>query len=812
MRLLLALGVSWLVLTGLACSPPSPRCDASNCMGCCDTAGVCQVGNNSQSCGAFGGQCNPCALGLSCNAGVCVPFGGNGGGAATGGGSGATGGGSATGGGDGSTGGGSATGGGANTGGGMASGPRIAVTPATLAFGQVFTSANPVPLRKTVTIENTGIGNLLLGTAGQQPYFEISGTSEFTAQLSNSYDAIGGLVPTGTVELTVTLLPTSVGTKSATLVLRSNDPERPSVTLALTASVAQAPPCAFNVTPLTATFGIVSPPQVKELAITVTNTGTAPNAVCFVTNVALSATSHPSFSLVGGPVSSVELQPGEARAFVVRVSPTGTPPATPQAVLGQLEFDVSTASGTHVVVPLNGSIGASCLNVVPRQMDFGSVRLGCGSATRAFSIYNSCAAPVSLTSVTLQLAAGQQPGGPACPGAQPCPEFRLTSAPTIPGGGLTLSGTDGGVSPVSFEVRYSPIDVGNDVGAVAINTVENNQTVTTVVELVGRGDATGTQVDMHTQPLTQKADVLLVVDDSCSMQDKQLALGQNFASFIQYATSANVDYRIAVTTTTEAQYECLPNPLGGAPLCVTNSSKGPEGKLVVDTTTQLKWVTPVTPQAAAVFGRLVNVGTGGSGAEAALACAARALTPPAISGHNAGFLRSDAQLAVVVITDASDQSSQLPAYYRDLLVNVKGAQRLSEFTFSAMGPTLPMAPSGCTYDQNGANSQRYQPVIQHTEGVLEEICTTNWSSVLQQLGQTVFGVRAKYTLRNVPDVSLGAPTVRVNGQAVPGCAMQAGCATWFYDVASNTVKFAAAAAPPPGASIEIQYTQGCFAP
>ena len=40
-----------LALTlGAACSS-KPACDASNCTGCCDSAGACQGGFNQQACG-----------------------------------------------------------------------------------------------------------------------------------------------------------------------------------------------------------------------------------------------------------------------------------------------------------------------------------------------------------------------------------------------------------------------------------------------------------------------------------------------------------------------------------------------------------------------------------------------------------------------------------------------------------------------------------------------------------------------------------------------------------------------------------------
>ena len=718
-------------------------------------------------------------------------------------------------------------------------GPSIRVSPRpTLSFGRVgfFPGNTNFSVQRKINVQNVGsrpptpdpTANLYLGqvdmtgTPGQLPLFELTpgaGTdaSEFTVNLASPYNPATGLeaiAGRNFVDLAVKLQPVSVGMKSATLTLYSNDPAEPDITVTLTADVQQPPPCTFITAPAQANFGLVAPGVTKDLPITITNTSVTAGDICYLSGIELGAGSDLAYSIVGGNVTEKELQPQESYQVVVRVAPTGASPTTLQTLTGQLVFNSTSAARPQVSIPLSTSIGPACLTVAPDPMDFGTVRAptgnppmgGCFSASRTFSVYNTCSSPVTINSFAMQAPAGQPPGGPNCPGSTPCPEFHLTSTPSIPPGGLTLQ--PGGSAPVTFQARYGPIDLGSDSGAVAINAIQNGQSITYLVGLNGRGAANGTQIDTYTQDLQPKADILLVVDDSCSMQDKQTALGQNFGSFIQYAVAANVDYRIGVTTTTEFEREC--DPILGQ--CFNNNSKGPEGKLVVDGPTMLKWVTPNTPQVSTVFQRMVNVGTNGGGYETGLACAVKALTPPVISGHNANFLRADANLAVVVITDASDQSSQPVSYYQDLLVNVKGYQRLSYFTFSTIGPSLSSPPSGCTYDDSGATSTRYRPVVQYTSGVFDEICNTNWAATLQNLGRTAFGFRTQFYLQNQPDAAAGMVVVRVNGQVVQGCPSSAGCTTWWYDAATNSIKFAETATPQPGVPLEIQYTQNCYGP
>lgn len=705
-------------------------------------------------------------------------------------------------------------------------GPRIKVTPRpTLAFGRVgfFPGNTNFSVQRKINVQNVGsrppmpdpTSNLYLGqvatdgTPGQLPLFDFvpgAGTDpmEFEVALGSAYNPSVGLqaiAGQNFVDLTVTLKPLSVGMKSATFTLYSNDPSEPAITVNVTADVQQLPPCSFVTSPAMANFGLVAPGTQKDLPITITNNSVTAGETCYLSGIELGAGSDLAYSIVGGNIVEKELQPQESFQVVVRVAPTGPTPTMLQTLTGQLVFNSTSAARPQVSIPLRTSIGPSCITVTPDPMDFGTVKVGCNSASRDFNVYNTCSAPVTITAFSMQAPAGQPPGGPNCPGTAACPEFFLTGSTPIPMGGLTVQP---GGAPVTFQARYRPIDVGSDSGAIAIDAIQNGQSITYLVGLQGRGDTTGLQVDTYTQDLQPKADILLVVDDSCSMQDKQNALAANFNSFIQYAVAANVDYQIGVTTTTEAQTECVQNPLGGPPQCFSNMSKGWGGRLVQDTQTMLKFVKPTTPAVSGVFSRLVNVGTNGAGGETALACATLALTPPIVSNENSGFVRTDANLAVVIISDASDQSTQPVSYYQNLLVNVKGFQRLSYFTFSAITPRGAMT-SSCAYDDTNATSTRYDPIVQFTGGISDEICNTNWAATLQNLGRTAFGYRTQFYLNNTPDQSMTQIVVKVNGMVVPP-----GPTTWTFDAASNSIKFNSTATPQPGVPLEIEYTQSCF--
>lgn len=63
----------FLLLSACVASAPRGRCDASNCSGCCDSRGTCQLGSTASFCGQRGAACGACGLGLICSQGLCGP-------------------------------------------------------------------------------------------------------------------------------------------------------------------------------------------------------------------------------------------------------------------------------------------------------------------------------------------------------------------------------------------------------------------------------------------------------------------------------------------------------------------------------------------------------------------------------------------------------------------------------------------------------------------------------------------------------------------------------------------------------------------
>lgn len=696
-------------------------------------------------------------------------------------------------------------------------GPSIRVTPRpTLAFGKVgYFPGTAFNVVRKVSVANVGTkppvpdksANLFLGQVdptngpGQLPLLALTplngntSANEFQVTLPANYDPQNGIEAVAgrnVVDLQVTLTPQSLGTKEAELTLYSNDPVEPAIKVKLTADAQQLPPCNYKVSPTSLNFGLVTPPSFKELPVTITNLGQNPGDVCYLSGIEVAAGSDPAYSITGGPIVSKELQPKESLQVLVRISPQGQVTQTLQTLNGLMQFNVTSPTAPQVTVPLTAAVGPVCVAITPDTLDFGTVRKGCNSATRQFSVYNICNSTVYLQGFDVPSAAGQAPGGPDCPGLSACPEFHLVSTPAVPSGGLALNP---GAAPVTFQAKYLPIDVGTDNGAVAVNVIQNGSPVAYLVSLSGTGDLVGKQKDTFQQDLTPKADILVAVDDSCSMSDKQTNLANNFTSFIQYAVGTGVDWQMGVVTTSDD--EPIPCFNGICPPQPKNAG----GKLIGDANNP-KILKQNTPSVEQKFSSKVKVGTDGA-TEVGLTTALKALTPPLIANENAGFLRYDANLAIVVVSDAGDQSAEPYSYFFNRLLNIKGYNRASMFTFNLIGPLASAAPGNCTYDDY-TNSATYQQMATQTGGVMYEVCTPDWNQKLQDLGKTAFGYRTMFFLNSTPDFTGGKTLdVRVNGALSP-------TGDWTYDAATNAVKFAPTKTPGPGQQLTVEYFTACL--
>lgn len=651
-------------------------------------------------------------------------------------------------------------------------GPRLRPTPSPLAFGAIpllvdRQTSMPLPasqqtvVTRRLRLENIGTPppapndstyNLTLGREGAPPLMSLTPIGqtkpgEFKVALGTyAPEGVPAVAGRNVIDVEVMVQPSTTGLREALLTVYSNDAVQPVQEVRLTANAVQAERCTLAFSPASILFGDVPPNSTETQTLTIQNTGTQS---CLVAGLEIASGSHPGFSVVAnvsqiGPMQSVPVQ--------VRFDSTGL--ETGSTAAGFVRF--TSAGSQPRLVPLSARV-SQCLVAVPEELDFGNIKLGCRSAPRTVQLFNTCGSPVRIFSTAVS---GMG--------------FGISAAPSIPSGGLVVTPASTGV-PVSV-VFGPPPSVGTYNGALAIVSGEGATMRTFNIALRAVGDTTGVTTETFQQPAQPMTDILFTIDNSCSMSEEQSQLAMNFASFISYATTANVDYRIAVTTTDDFAPEGQGRFVAGSPLIIDRGR----------------------PNAASLFQSRVQVGVSGSGYERPLSTTLKALTAPLIGGLNSGLLRDDANLAIIIVTDAPDQSSEAIGYYETRIPLVKGPKRIHQVSVSVIGP-FTQPSSTCSIE--GVDPGRYQRLITRTGGVKADICTSNWARDLEALGRSALGPRATFFVRNPPDTQQPID-VQVNGQPVSNA--------WNYDGANNAIVFSQGQAPASGTALTITYQSQCF--
>ncbi|WP_434345224.1 choice-of-anchor D domain-containing protein [Myxococcus virescens] len=522
-------------------------------------------------------------------------------------------------------------------------------------------------------------------------------------------------------------------------------------------------PCQY-VLPQHLDFGKVPVGAEVALGVTLRNSGTE---ACYLASMQLAQGSDGVFS--ASPVRNGVLEPGAKATLLVRFKPSEE-----GGFSGLAEAWVNSPTQGHPLVELRGEGVVGCFAVQPTTVDFGLAKLTCGPRTRELVAVNSCVGPIQVSQVAFDAGAG---------------EF------TVDGGG-NAPWTLASQSTRPLTATYAPVDDGADTAALRFTLADGS---VYTVGMVGQGVTKAEQTDRFFQESQAKVDVLFVVDNSGSMMEEQQSLGQNFAAFLSAADGAAVDYRIGVTTT-----GLDPSP-GGWSECPGGSQGGDNGRLFPVDGSRPRIITPATPDAAGVFASNTRVGVCHWN-EQGLEAAYRALADPLLYNEddprtaqpndgNAGFLREDARLAIIFVSDEEDFSAQPVSFYETYLLALKGNDRSKLSVNAIVGPAdLARCPT------SSSSGSRYIQLAEATGGVVESICTPNWASSLEKLSDSTFGANRKFPLSETPE-DPGSIVVDVDGVRVTS--------GWEYDARENAILFDRASAPEAGSLVEVTYPLGC---
>jgi len=254
----------------------------------------------------------------------------------------------------------------------------------------------------------------------------------------------------------------------------------------------------------------------------------------------------------------------------------------------------------------------------------------------------------------------------------------------------------------------------------------------------GSGKYAATYQDEWTLDKDPPSDIVFSVDQSCSMNDDVARLANNFDSFINELSNYTTDWRIIVV----------------------NADNGCNSSGIL---------TPSTSGYANTFKSTIQTGGGGMYTEALLTVAEAAASKMS-AGCNAGFLRADAMLHFIQVSDEPEQSWQDWSYYVNNIINYKGSAALTRI--SAIAGDY---PGGCGTADAGTG---YYEAVNYTGGEFLSICSVTWSGYMSKLAQASIS-QDVYTLSATAVES--TIVVKVNNTVITG--------DWHFDAPSNAVIF-----------------------
>jgi hypothetical protein len=217
-------------------------------------------------------------------------------------------------------------------------------------------------------------------------------------------------------------------------------------------------------------------------------------------------------------------------------------------------------------------------------------------------------------------------------------------------------------------------------------------------------------------------DVLVVVDDGVSAEHHG-PLTTGLTRLFDHLHSSDVDFHLGVTT-------------------MDMSLDGPgRGGLLVEALGE-RFVTPNTPAAADVFASMLELPEPSGAPAEARAAAWAALTERADEPQNVGFLREDADLRVIFVSDRDDLSQEPSS--GAFIAGLQGLKWAPELVrIDAISAAF---GESCAAGAGGT----FAPYAQATGGSSSSVCDADWTPHLGDLGDRLTSLPTEFFLSRPP--------------------------------------------------------------
>ncbi len=435
-----------------------------------------------------------------------------------------------------------------------------------------------------------------------------------------------------------------------------------------------------------------------------------------------------SFTIISEP-TQFTLPPGASQDVEVAFQPMGAYQQMGQSVIGSNDPDTPEA-----LVELTGEGTVPELLIQPDPVNFGETWVGCDDE---LDVYLSNVGTDDLVITDLSYSGFSDDGDDAG-------VFSELSGLTLP---LTLA--PGEEAQVLLD--FAPDEAITYGGSMLVTS--NEPMGVREGAIVGDGAYAGEYTDLWEIPVDPPSDIIFMVDQSCSMAGDQTRLANNFSTFISSLDSYTTDWQIIVA----------------------NDDDGCNNTGILKRTTGGYQDT---------FKSAVKQG-GGDYTEALLTVGTNAVEKTDPGECNTTFLREDALLHMIFVSDEPEQSPGSWSAYLDQIVAKKGSA--ANVRMSAIAG--PVGSASCADPGTG-----YADAVTATGGVFLDICS-DWatSANLADLAE-VSVYQDTYELSRDPIVD--TISVRVNDSNRSN--------GWSYDATLNAVVFSGNV-PGEGDRVEVSY-------
>lgn len=302
-----------------------------------------------------------------------------------------------------------------------------------------------------------------------------------------------------------------------------------------------------------------------------------------------------------------------------------------------------------------------------------------------------------------------------------------------------------------------------------------------------------------------KIDILWVIDNSGSMATSQSALISNFQDFIGNFKQKNYDFQMAVVST-DAYLGLYNHHSSSFDFKDGSNQFGHSGVPIVTST---------TPDFDNIFLTNVHLGDQGSGDERAFQSFKESLN----ANLNSGFLRPDAFLSIIIVSDEDDFSHDSQVFtenyndpdlhnvqsfvdYLDGITNSNNTNR--KYSVSALAIFDETCRQSLTDSFSGRKiAYRYAQLVDATSGIKGSLCE-NFSQQLNFISDNIIQLATQFHLTRLPKED--SIKVYINGSLVPKVSdIENPSNGWVYLSDTNSIRFFGTAIPPQNASIKIDF-------